>query len=155
MFFSTLTSIVVVAIDCELLECEWVVLLFVFLDGKFVPAPQSLNMNYLLCKLFSYTIELQSTKWHCLYHLAITVKQIESSVTWAEKMIFRQKSIISKNCNSAPQHPKFLGLAFLCTWVCVLNTLWMPSHLDNISFSPLWPWPYLFYLTVPIMESGC
>ena len=45
MLFGTLASIVVVAIDCELLECEWVVLLFVFLDGKFVPAPQSLDMN--------------------------------------------------------------------------------------------------------------
>ena len=53
MLFSTLASIVVVAIDCELLKCEWAVLLFVFLDGKFVPAPQSLDMNYLLCKLFS------------------------------------------------------------------------------------------------------
>ena len=42
---STLASIAVVAIDCELLECKRVVLLFVFLDGKFVPAPQSLDMN--------------------------------------------------------------------------------------------------------------
>ena len=42
---STLTSITIVVIDCELLKCERVVLLFVFLDGKFVPAPQSLDMN--------------------------------------------------------------------------------------------------------------
>ena len=60
MLFSTFASIIVVVIECELLECEWVVLLFVFLDGKFVPAPQSLNMNYLLCKLFPSTTELQS-----------------------------------------------------------------------------------------------
>ena len=118
-------------------------LLFVFLDSKFVPASLTLNMNYLLFKLFSYTMELQSIKWHYLHHPAIAVNQIESSVTWAEKMIFRQKLIISKNCNPAPRHPKFLRLAFLCTWVCVLNTLWMPSHLDIISFSPFWSWPSL------------
>ena len=45
MSLSTLASIVVVAIDCELLECERVALLFVLLDGKFVPAPQLLDMN--------------------------------------------------------------------------------------------------------------
>ena len=136
MSFSTLASIVVVAINCVFLKCEWVVLLFVFLDGKFVPAPKLLNMSYLLCKLFPSTTELQSNKWHYLHHPAIAVDKIESSVTCTEKIIFRQKSIISKNCNSAPRHPKFLRLAFLCTWVCVLNTLWMPSHLDIISFSP-------------------
>ena len=96
MLFSALASIVVVAVDCELLECEWVVLLFVFLDGKFVPAPKLLNMSYLLCKLFPSTMELQSNKWHYLHHPAIAVNQIESSTTWAEKMIFRQKSITSK-----------------------------------------------------------
>ena len=133
----------VVVIYCELLECEWAVLLFEFLDGKFVPAPKLLNMSYLLCKLFPYTTELQSNKWHYFHHPAIAVNQIESSVIWAEKMIFRQKSIISKNCNSAPRHPKFLRLAFLCTWLCALNILWMPSHLNNISFSPFWPWPSL------------
>ena len=42
---STLASIAVVTIDCELLECKRVVLLFVFLDGKFVPAPKLRDMN--------------------------------------------------------------------------------------------------------------
>ena len=85
MLFSTLASIVVVAIDCELLEYEWVVLFFVFLDGKFVPAPQLLNMNYLLCKLFSLCNRATSNKWHYLHHPAIPVNQMESSVTWTEK----------------------------------------------------------------------
>ena len=59
------------------------------------------------------------------------------------RKMHKKLAILRSVNNSAPRHPKFLRLAFLCTWVCVLNTLWMPSHLDNISFSPFWPWPSL------------
>ena len=83
MLFSTLASIVVVAIDCESLKCEWVVLLFVFLDGKFVPAPKLLNMSYLLCKLSSYTTELQSiSNIICTILLLQWTNRIISNMDW-------------------------------------------------------------------------
>ena len=61
MLFSTLASIVVVVIDVNQYDVKEL-FCFLFLDSKFVPAPQSLDMNYLLCKLFPYTTELQSNK---------------------------------------------------------------------------------------------
>ena len=73
-----------------------------------------------------------------------------------KKMNFRKIIIISKNHNSAPWHPKFWYQYFCVSESVCTKRLWMPFHLDNISFSPFLALTFTdFYLEVHIKGSGC